>query len=278
MRSNPNDHTDETRRFFLEKWFLDFVTEAGEAFICYAARLRWYGIPVSYKSILHYSPENGLRQKTGMSRVQMPRRENNLIHWKDNVLQVAGTWQGEAEPVCAQLFSLPGGKLQWNCWQPASAVIARIAGKEYRGLGYAEQLLLSTEPWKIPMEQLYWGRFVAPGTSLVWIEIRNGADKNKWTWYNGRSVTAEVISEEELLLPGENIRLDLSERSLLTREKKINKVVRKVTRFIPGFGTSVPARFLMADEVKWLCRAQLIHNGEKPQPGWAIHERVDFDT
>lgn len=272
---SAGDHKIHRNRFFLEKWFLDFVTEEGEVFIFYAAKLRWHHITVPYKSMLSLSSTTGKKHKARYYHVLFPEMRDKNISWKDSSFKMTGSWLANTIPVQAKLFESAEGGLQWNCLQPSSFVKAKINKREYDGLGYAEQLILTVEPWKIPMDVLRWGRFVAKEDCLVWIEIKSGADK-QWVWYNGEKMDQAVISDELIELPSKNIRLVLNNIRLIEAEKKMNNVIKKLLRFMPGFHRSVPANFLLADEYKWISRGSLYKEGLLENEGWVIHERVDF--
>ena len=55
----------------------------------------------------------------------------------------------------------------------ASVVMAWCFREE--GTGYAERLELSIRPWRLPIRELRWGRFVSEGASMAWIDWQ-GAD------------------------------------------------------------------------------------------------------
>ncbi len=54
--------------FYLNKWFLDCVSEEGEAMIFYAAKLKWRGWEVPYTSWLYYDPVTGPTHRSSQKR------------------------------------------------------------------------------------------------------------------------------------------------------------------------------------------------------------------
>jgi hypothetical protein len=262
--------------FHLSKWFLDFISEKGEVMIFYAAKLVWHGLKASYTSWLSYSPQSGVNSKSRFYGITMPIVKEKLITWSDSRFGVSGTWTSNAEMVSARLYDSPEGFLDWMCFQPASEVKLTIGNRKLIGKGYAEQLILTVPPWKIPMNELRWGRFVAPDNYLVWIDLK-GKEDLQWLWVNGEEVTDCEISDYQINVPGKKMVLSLDRAVELESEKKIFSVVEKVLRYLPGFKKSMPLNFLMADEVKWLSNCQLHCSGNMVDSGKAIHELVLFN-
>jgi hypothetical protein len=261
--------------FHLSKWFLDFVGENGEAMIFYSAKLKWHGFSASYTSWLRYDFASGVQLKSRFRDVQAPQMSGDLITWSDSGFDVSGTWKSSAKMIQARLFDSEDGFLDWKCYQPASKVQLKINGDVWDGSGYAEQLILTVAPWKIPMDELRWGRFGSGENNLVWIELREKT-KRQWLWLNGEKIENCTIEDEQISLPEKNLVLNLDRGVLLESEKKIFSVVEKLIRYIPGFNKVIPIHFLMADEFKWLSKGQLQSQGKTIDSGMAIHELVNF--
>ena len=92
-----------------------------------------------------------------------------LITWSDSKFGVSGTWKSMATMIQTRIFDSAEGFLDWKCFQPASKVQLRINDTVLEGRGYAEQLILTVPPWRIPMDELRWGRFGSD-------EIQHGVD------------------------------------------------------------------------------------------------------
>ena len=110
-----------------------------------------------------------------------------IYSWNDSKFDVNGVWESLADPIQACIFNSVDGCLNWNCFQPASKVCLTINNKIVKGRGYAEQLILTALPWKIPMNELRWGRFGSKENNMVWIELRE-EDKQQWVWLNGEKI------------------------------------------------------------------------------------------
>jgi hypothetical protein len=205
----------------------------------------------------------------------MPEISGDQITWSDHGFGVSGTWQAIAKPIAARLFDSAEGHLDWSCFQPRSAVTLDINDTHMEGKGYAEQLILTAPPWKIPMDELRWGRFGADDYHMVWIELRQ-QEKKQWLWLNSVPEDQCIIEDHMVAIPGKDIELRLDRCVSLEAEKKIFSVVENLVHFIPGFNKVMPVRFLMADESKWLSKAQLLNKGIRVADGMAIHELVNF--
>ena len=261
--------------FHLSKWFLDFTGKNGEAMIFYSAKLTWRGWSVSYTSWLHYDPGFGVHVKPRFSNVQIPQQKDKLITWSDSKFGVSGTWKSAAPMIEARIYDSEEGFLDWKCYQPASKVQLKMNDRVLEGDGYAEQLILTVPPWKIPMDELRWGRFVSDEKNMVWIELSE-KDKRHWLWLNGEKIEICILEDDQIIMPEKDLVLTLDRGVVLESEKKIFSVVGKIIRYIPGFNKVMPLSFLMADEFKWLSKGQLQTNGKILANGMAIHELVNF--
>jgi len=261
--------------FHLSKWLLDFIGENGEAMIFYAAKLTWHGLSTSYTSWLRYDSVSGVKLKSRFSNIQIPQIKDNLISWNDTKFGVSGTWESLAKTVHSRIFDSKEGYLDWKCYQPASKVKLKLNDRILEGRGYVEQLVLTVLPWKIPMDELRWGRFGSDENLIVWIELRE-KEKRQWVWLNGEKIENCNVEDDCISMPEKDLVLNLDRGVLLESEKKISSVVGKVARYIPGFNKVMPLSFLMADEFKWLSKGQLQMNGKTLSSGIAIHELVNF--
>jgi len=261
--------------FHLDKWFLDFTGENGEAMIFYAAKLTWHGWSTSYTSWLQYDAAHGVHLKSRFGNVQMPLIKNDLILWSDLKFGVSGTWKSMENRIQARLFDSEEGFLNWKCFQPASKVRIQMNDRILEGRGYAEQLILTVPPWKIPMDELRWGRFGSVENNIVWIELRE-KEKKQWLWLNGDKIEDCIIEDEYISIPHKGMVLKLDRGIVLEAEKKIFSVVEKIIRHIPGFKKVMPINFLMADEYKWLSKGEFQARDQILSSGMVIHEMVNF--
>ena len=270
-----DSHETQDGNFHLNKWFLDFTGENGEAMIFYASKLTWHGWSASYTSWLQYDAANGVHLESRFRNVQMPEKKDDLIIWSDLKFGVSGTWKSLANMIQARIFDSEEGFLDWKCFQPASKVRLKMNDGVLEGKGYAEQLILTVPPWKIPMDELRWGRFGSVDNIIVWIELRE-KEKRQWLWLNGDKIENCIIEDECISMPNKDMVLNLDRGIVLEAEKKIFSVAEKIIRYIPGFKKVMPINFLMANEFKWLSNGELQAHNKILSSGMAIHELVNF--
>ena len=178
--------------------------------IFYVAKLKWYGWSVSYTSWLHHDPTSGVNLKSRLRNVQIPQVKNNIITWSDPKFGVSGTWESLADLIQARIFDSEEGFLDWKCFQPASKVELRINDRILEGKGYAELINLTVPPWKIPMDELRWGRFISTENNMVWIELREKT-KQQWLWLNGEKIENCIIEDRLISLPEQDLVLKLDQ-------------------------------------------------------------------
>lgn len=259
---------------FLDKWYLDFVSNKGESMIIYSSLLTWKSVKIPYTSYLFYDSKNGLKEKSRLSKVSTPIMDDDII-WNDQVFEMSGKWESMTRPIEARLFDSNKGSLNWHCHQPMSSVQFLWRGKEFKGKGYVEQLKLSVYPWRIPIHELRWGRYSDDSYNMVWIAYGE-KQQRQWLWMNGEFFATCLIQDHLIRIPEKNMELEISKVVVLESERKIQNVVKKLIRYIPGFEKVIPLGFLMADEFKWLSKGVLKNKGSIVSGGNVIHELVQF--
>ncbi len=226
--------------FRLSKWYMDCVSDEGEVFLAYWAELRWRAVRLNYASVLGGC--SSLRETPA------PVWSDGVLRWNAPPLGVTGTWRALDPPVRESLLE---GACNWNCVAPRARAEVRLGGRAIRGLGYAEHLTMTVSPWRLPIDELRWGRFLSETEGVVWIEW-SGEKSASLRWHNGvRSAGA--------------LEVEFRDREVL-RE---GKLVETALRVIPNVHKLFPARILGLRESKWRSRAAL-----GPAEGWAIHEVV----
>ena len=267
--------TKNNKRFKLEKWYLDGVTEEGNSFIVYASELKWHKWRITYSSILTLDQLVGISHKFKIGNCHFPEKSKALIKWQDDYFKFDGVWNGNNQSIQERLFENSEGSLDWKCYQPSSKVSFRFKNKNHKALGYAEKLVLTAVPWDIPMDELRWGRFVSSEYNIVWIEYKRDQIK-QWAWVNGEKVENWDITDDYVANDKMQLKLIFGEKVVLEKEKKIFNVVKTLVKFLPGFKRSVPLKFLNSDEKKWLNKSSLMIDNQRVSTGWSIHELVDF--
>lgn len=258
--------------FLLSKWYLDCVTATGDTVVVYSASLRWKRIHLHYQAMLLYDDTAGARAVSSFRADSSPAVSGEEIRWSPRYLPFEGTWEGTAGAVERELHRTADGSLRWSCLAPAAHARVRIGNAPpAEGLGYVEQMRLTVPPWRLPLRELQWGRFIAEAHSLVWIGWRGSEDRTL-LFHNGRELAGGTITDQSVCAGSANLSLALAERTIL-REGRLDSTALSM---IPGVKNLFPRSILQANECKWRSRGLLTVHGEPPVRGWSIHENVRF--
>ena len=163
-----------------------------------------------------------------------------------------------------------GGAVVWEARYPLARVqLDRFkTGRRLVGLGYPERLDLTVPPWRLPIEDLLWGRFIAQDIGLVWIAWR-GARPLNLLFLNGEEIRDGAIAADGIAWPEGSL---AHEHSATLRE---GYLVNTALKAIPGVKALFPGKIVDMHEIKWRSRSKLTLNGATTW-GWTIHERVRF--
>ena len=256
----------EASRFSLIKWYVDCVTDSGDAAIVYCADLHWRGMHATYSSVLSmnegrvesHSSMAGycLSSTNGEIRIEIPR------------LKVSGKWEATSAPMQRTVYENASGSVLWNCLQQGSMVHLSVGAREFTGLGYAECLTLTLPPWQLPMRRLRWGRFISQQDSIAWVDWE-GEYSASFAVYNGLFCKPLSVSDCEVAIRGATLRM---EESLPLREGRVGATVLPG---VPALGRLLPRSLFNIEERKWRSRG-ILSTQDRSSNGWVIHEVVHW--
>jgi len=258
----------QTRPFMLAKWYLDCVTVEGDAAIVYCTEMNWRGVHLRLCSILSRIGGN-LRTRTSISPYRL-NSDDGQISVELAKLGVTGTWESDSLPFERVVYEQRAGSIRWNCLQPRSSAQVCIEDRVLRGLGYAESLTLSIMPWKLPLKQLRWGRFVSPQDSLAWVDWQ-GSYCTRFAVHGSRECTLLSVSDAEVTVPNAILRI---EPGIPLRSGRLGETFLTDA---PTLGKLFPHSLFNVIERKWLCRA-VLSTTDHSSAGWVIHEVVHWKT
>jgi len=258
--------------FELCKWYADCTSENGSALIIYHAEMRWRGSAIHYANLLIHEDGFPTRSRFSLRKQPPPAVHDGRIVWKSSLWNAEGGWCETGSALREILIESEAGSVEWNCAAPRSVAEIRFGAKPpHRGWGYVEHLRLSIPPWRLPIRQLRWGRFVNATDALVWIDWR-GTNNRQTVYHNGSSVSASTISDEKIVfMDGETV-LSLDKGTVL-RQGALGATVLSV---FPSVDRLFPSGILGIHEVKWLSRAVLRRPGHVDSFGMAIHEVIEW--
>jgi len=255
--------------FRLEKWYLDAVADDGTTEIGYAARLAMGPLALTLASRLSCAPGEPPRTRTHLVGASLPRLVGRTVTWRCP-RGPAGTWT--ARQLGGEHVLLDGreGALRWSCLFPAAAVeLGRPGEPPLAALGYVERLDLTLPPWRLPLRELRWGRFVAPTTSMVWIEWR-GPQPLTLVLRDGQPASDARVGDDGVSAVGAQLAWCPGE---VLRDGELGTTV---LRAVPVLRRALPAALLGTHETKWRRRGTLTGPQGARAEGWVIHELVTF--
>jgi hypothetical protein len=249
----------------IRKWYLDCVTDTGEAVIVYSGQVEMTWLTVPYFEIFSFGAPPPVARLKQLSRRPVVAVRDRQITLDAGALGIRGTWSARGSAVEAVLVDGPRGRILWRCHQPAADVTLELPGGTLRrGSGYVEEIDMTLAPWALPFDELVWGRFVGDATSAVWIDWRGGQE-HRWLFVGGQPREATSVSQSRVEWNTGAVDLD---PGVTIRDGRIGPEV------VGPLSWLLPRRVAWARETKWLSRACLRETGEATSRGWAIHEVV----
>ena len=257
-----------TASFSLVKWYLDCISDEGDAAVLYCADLHWRGLRATMGSVLESRPGEEPRTRSSLGRYRLSSTPEEIVV-EHSRLKFAGRWQSACPPMQRTVYEEPGGSIVWNCIQPASRVTMRLGERELHGLGYAECLTLTLSPLHLPLSRLRWGRFVSPDHSLAWIDWE-GKHSTRFAVFDGRQRELVSVSNSVVVIDGARLQI---EEGLSLRSGRLRSTILPGA---PGLKRFFPNPLFNVREQKWKSPATLVLSGQGSR-GWVIREVVDWE-
>ncbi|QIM63642.1 hypothetical protein A1D29_10245 [Pasteurellaceae bacterium Orientalotternb1] len=246
--------------FRLVKHYYDLIDQNGNAFIIYDAKLHFYGLKIPYSSIIFSDASGNTKEQSCLSPLNV-----SSFKFFQPKLALEGEYQPQQQFKKLTLFQQDQKQLEWDCHSPKTWTEVIFNQQRYQGFGYAESLSLNFFPWLLPIDELYWGRFVSESHSIVWIEWR-GKQPFKQLIYNQHLSHSFELAANQLVTA--QFRLDFDEPIMIK-----NSPLLSVIKSVPFLSFFVNKRFTDSQEIKWKSRATL-HIGDTMEKGWVLYEKV----
>ena len=256
--------------FLLSKWYLDCVAEDGTTFIGYAAILRWKAFSINFSNILTCRPHKKPHSEISLLKEKLPEQYDSTVNWNSDSFKMEGGWKGMSKPIKQRLYKSNDGEINWSCLLPLAKAKVKLGDLLISGTGYAEYMTITIVPWKLPITELRWGRFLTNQESLIWIDWKGKLPK-AFVFYNGEEITNPKITDTKII--GNNdLHLSLARENTLRSGPLILTTLSK----IPKVRAIFPKSILNTCEYKWLSKGAFLLNKTSASSGWAIHELVKF--
>ncbi len=252
--------------FSLSKWYLDCVTDQGDAYIGYAAVLSLGAFQIHYSSLLTADASGATRSRTTLKRATPPMLAGDTVTWFAPTLEIEGRWERDAASLHVPVFESEEGSVDWRCHLPNARVTLSVKGREVTGRGYAEHLSLTVAPWKLPLRELRWGRALSADHALVWIDWRGDEGRRRYGFLDGAPL-GDFSVDDEAITDSDGATLARFEGNQVLRTGTLGSTALGVLG--PVARSRIPGSALLLDETKWKARTAL-----GGSPGHVIHERV----
>jgi hypothetical protein len=254
--------------FSLTKWYLDVVTEDGALAIAYWAEVRWQRLrqPLCGLLLRGTDGESALPWRFSGRAVAPPALDATGLGWHAAPLELTVECLRRAPAFRHRLLDTTCGVLDWHCEVPRAAVRLRAGETVVEGAGYAERIELSLLPWRIPADEIRWGRFLAGGISVVWIEWR-GECPRQLVFVDGRRAQAPSISGEAVEF-NDGFRLSLDAPRVVS-EEGLGDLLAPLDTLRP-----LLEPITRTHQTRWLARGALRDPAGLVVRGWALHELV----
>lgn len=256
--------------FHLAKWYVDCVADDGTTVIGYSARLSWKRLTMNYASYLLSGPGKEPLTSTSLFVTEFPVRRHDSIEWTCKGLDLRGSWKQRFPSIEKELLRNNDGVILWSCFMPGAEAWMKIGDMTVQGDGYVELIEMTIPAWKLPIEELRWGRFASKTDSIVWIDWKGPVPLQK-VFRNGALINADIVDDSMIRSTDGSLLLTLDRSTILRNGTLINTVLKKM----PMVESILPKNVLMTDECKWLSNATLQHQGVI-STGFSIHEAVRF--
>lgn len=257
-------------RFSLSKWYLDCVAESGDAVVLYWASLRWGVARLQYGAAL-LAPAAGtpVHRYTLRPESEPVAVADDTLIWSSERLGARGTWTRRADSIRRNLLSDDRGSIDWHCICPRADAVIQIGDRTITGSGYAEHLTMTLKPWRLPLDELRWGRFLAPDDAMVWIGW-DGPSPRTWVWVNGSETRDAMITAHGVEMPGRGMALSVGGGRVL----RTGRLVRTALQPLSAVAGLIP-RWRHANETKWVARGT-VRSPIRVINGWVVHEVVTW--
>jgi hypothetical protein len=253
--------------FSLTKWYVDVVTDDGRAAIAYWADVRWGPLHQGLCGLLLHGVEAGPAPwRFSGHAVAPPSSGATGLHWTADPLELFLQCLRLETGFHHRLLDGPDGAIDWYCVLPRAHVRLEAGARVLEGIGYAERLEMTCLPWRIPADEIRWGRCLADAPSIVWIEW-HGTHPQRLVFHGGELTSAGLVSDERVRF-GDGSELVLDD-SRVVSDDVLGGLLGPLEALRPLIAPVARTR-----QTRWLSRGTLHDSGAAPRAGWAIHEWV----
>ena len=235
----------------------------------YAAKLRWGSVGLSYGARMVKSPDGPVSQRQSLSSGRVSDGADG-VSWSNDALDVSGLWVGGRRIQSVALVDGPSGGIEWECLGANSRVSVRMDGAGIEGFGYAERISMTIPPWRLPFQELRWGRYVSDdgGDFAVWIDLQGNLQRN-WTWMNSITSVEGTVDDAGVRTDDGVLRVEAS------RPIRRENVARTLLGSLQPLSRLLPRGVRSIQEAKQLSSCVLTTSATESR-GYSINEVVKW--
>jgi hypothetical protein len=256
--------------FFLGKTYFDCVDDAGNCFILYSATIKFFLFKIYYSAFIFSDQQDHITEQSTFHKSTIT-TEKQLLTFFSRRLKISGNWRATTGSVESQLYSNSNGIVNWDCHHPLAQCNLIYNNHSFSGLGYAETLFLSIKPWHLPIDELRWGRFLAPGMAIIWIQWAGKNPINK-IYLNGEEFNDALHSDKTIMFNKGTNQLLFSSISLIRQVKFGDHLAR-----LPLLKLLVNKAMLHSLESKYKAKTTFTDVSGVVHQGWSIFEIVKWE-
>ena len=257
--------------FTLTKWYFDCVGPNDRVVIGYWASLAWRSLAFTWQTVVLYETGQSPTRRSSLMPAQPPSVDGDTITWRAPALGCVIDVESRQRPIEKRLLDDGTGIVDWRAEAPAAIVSVELHGfAPVQGSGYAERIFITVPPWRLPIRELRWGRWLdaTSSRSVVWIDWR-GEYPRTWVFVDGNMAASAVVTDEEVRAG--NVKVVVGERRTLEA-----LAFSQIAGSIPSLHAVVPKSLLALRQTRWCSNGTLQDGDAAALSGRAIHEVVVF--
>jgi hypothetical protein len=250
-------------------WYLDCIAPGGDFFVGTATSIRRSKFHLNIVSESYGTSGRVVNKHSVAFAESSPRLTDSVLTWDCSPLGVRGCWTSQAPRIEKTLVSAPNHAIVYNGVAPKAFATVNIGNNiNFEGLGYAHQLLITSDGWTLPVSEARVGRYLTDRECLVWLDLV-GKNPGTWVWRNGMEQDLALVTDDMVALD-HNITLGLAYKKVV-REGQVGDTL---LTSLPVLKYLIPARLAECCESLWRTRAVLLDGLDETDTGWAMHSLI----
>lgn len=257
--------------FSLTKWYVDCVAPDGRVVIGYWASLAWRHLAFTWQRVVLYEPGKPPNRRSSLASSLPPDVGRDAIRWRAPAIGCSVDVTSRHEPIEQRLLDDKAGLVDWRVEAPAALVSVALDGcAPVHGTGYVERLFITVPPWRLPIRELRWGRWIddAANRSVVWIDWR-GKSPHSWVFVDGLLASEAEVTDERVR--GGTAQVAIGQGRTIEK-----MAFSQIAESIPPLRAVLPKSLLAIQQTRWCSDATLREGDSPPLTGRAIHEVAVF--